>query len=97
MEASRAWREMRHLGYKKQRLDIVDVSRKCTALLELLGIRLLQLSNAYNGAYLAQAENGPLLEDHLFDNTYVPYIEAAIHAFLTDATNLRDFLFEFVW
>jgi len=96
MTASRAWGEMRHLAYQEQKADVVDISKRCTALLELLGIRILQMSNAYNGAYLAQAGNGSLPEGCLFDNTYVPHIEAAIHAFLADATNLRDLLFEFV-
>ncbi len=97
MAESRAWSEMRHLARTERRSDIVDISRRCAVLLELLGIRILQMSNAYNGAYLAQAGDGLLKAGHLFDNTYVAHIEAAIHAFLTDATNLRDLIFEFVW
>lgn len=95
--ASRSWGEMRHLAYKEHKPKIVDISRRCTVLLELLGLRLLQMSNAYNGTYLAQVGNRNLADGILFDNTYTPHIEAAIHAFLADATNLRDLLSEFVW
>lgn len=96
-QLSRAWGEMRHLAHKEKKLDIVDISRRCTALLELLGLRMLQMSNAYNGTYLAQASSCNLSDEDLFDNMYTRHIEAAIHAFLTDAASLRDLICEFVW
>lgn len=55
------------------------------------------MSNAYNCAYLASASDHELPDGNLFDNTYTPHIEAAIHAFLADAASLRDLICEFVW
>jgi hypothetical protein len=55
------------------------------------------MSRAYNSTFRSQLEanvGSPLL---MFDNTFVPHVEASIHAFLGDAANLRDLLSEFVW
>lgn len=94
---SREWGNVRHTASEENKPAVVDISRRCTALLELLGIRVWQMSNAYNGAYLASASDQDLPEGSLFDNTYTPHIEAAIHAFLADAASLRDLICEFVW
>lgn len=94
---SREWGNMRHTASNENKRGVVDISRRCTALLELLGIRVWQMSSAYNGAYLASASGRELPEGSLFDNTYTPHIEAAIHAFLADAASLRDLICEFVW
>ena len=94
---SRDWSNVRHTASEENKPSVVDIARRCTALLELLGIRVWQMSNAYNGAYLASACDRELPDGNLFDNTYTPHIEAAIHAFLADAASLRDLICEFVW
>jgi hypothetical protein len=93
----RAWCDVRHQGINDQRHDIVDASRRFTALIELLAIRLLQMSRAYNNAFRSQLSANAGSPLFMFDNTFVPHLEASIHAFLGDAANLRDFLSEFVW
>lgn len=93
----REWSYVRHAASTENKRNVVDITRRCSALLELLGIRVWQMSNAYNGAYLAASSTGELPVGNLFDNTYTPHIEAAIHAFLADAASLRDLMCEFTW
>lgn len=93
----REWSNVRHTASRENKSNVVDITRRCSALLELLGIRVWQMSNAYNGAYLAALSTGELPVGKLFENTYTPHIEAAIHAFLADAASLRDLMCEFTW
>lgn len=93
----REWSNVRHTAWRENKTNVVDITKRCTALLELLGIRVFQMSNAYNGAHLAATNDGELPDGALFNNTYTCHIEAAIHAFLADAASLRDLICEFTW
>lgn len=94
---SREWSKISHLALKEKKQDIVDVSRRFAALLELLAIRIWQMSQSYNASYIAQSNGEDLHLGHIFDNIYTPHIEASIHAFLADAASLRDLICEFTW
>lgn len=91
-----AWSEIRHAAYADNRPDIADVAARCKTYLDLLSIRVWQLSKAYNQMLRAwRVGDGKI--GHHFGNTFMPHIDAAMHGFLSDAGSFRDLIAEIAW
>ncbi len=96
MDERRAWSEIRYLAIKEGKFDVVEVAANCTTYLDLLDIRLMQLSVAYNASLRSQ--NLKTSEDNfLFSNGFMREIDAAIHGFVADTGSFRDHIAETVW
>lgn len=77
-----------------------EIAGKIGTYLRLTDLRLKQLSNAYHQtlfAKLRREEGDPLPSPGLFGNQWMSEIEAAIHAFFSDAAAFRDVIAEGVW
>lgn len=96
MEERRAWSNIRHSASRSGEAQVYDAASRCVTYLDLLDIRLMELSSAYNRVLRAG-----IAEDtkpgHLFSNSYMREIDAAIHAFVADAGSFRDLIAEIVW
>lgn len=98
MDAERAWARVRYAASKAGNADLENLASKAKTYLRLLPLRLRQLSEAYNFT-VARAITGHStvkIGNH-FDNEWGSYVDAAIHAFLSDAGAFRDVLSEIVW
>ncbi len=96
MDERQAWAEIRHLASRDGNGEVVKIASKCVTYLDLLNIRLRQLSNAYNGC-LRESWAGEQKYNRLFSNSYMGEIDAAIHAFVADTASFRDVISEIVW
>lgn len=98
MDAERAWGRVRYAASKSGNPDLEVLASKARTYLRLLPLRLRQLSEAYN-LTVARAITGRSKVEigHHFDNEWGSYVDAAIHAFLSDAGAFRDVLSEIVW
>lgn len=96
MDERNAWSNIRHSASRDGEHAIRLVASKCVTYLDLLNIRLLQLSAAYSRTLRAQMFDGG--KPHgFFSNGYMREIDAAVHAFLSDAGSFRDLVAEIVW
>jgi len=90
------WSEIRHAARGDRNPHISRVASFSQTYLDLLNLRLFQLSDAYNqtlaGSY--RPENNL---DHLQSTIIMQSIDAAVHAFLADAGSLRDLIALIVW
>ena len=94
----RAWSAIRHAAQRDGRSDVADAAARCSTYLDLLGIRLLELSTAYNDMLREwHAGRNEIDENLLHSSTFMRHIDAAIHAFLADAASLRDLTAAIVW
>lgn len=90
------WSDIRHAAIEDRAPEVVDFSSRAKTYLDLLPIRILQLSEAYNRALRANNAGGG--KDTLFyQNSFNRYIDAAIHGFVADAASFRDVIAEGVW
>lgn len=90
------WSDVRHAAIVDRAQDVVNFASSAKTYLDLVPIRILQLSEAYNRTL--RANNTSADDETLyFSNTFCPYIDAAIHAFVADAASLRDLIAEGVW
>ena len=96
MDERRAWSNIRHSASDNGQHDEYDSSTRCVTYLDLLSIRLLELSEAYNHA-LREGIADESKFGQLFSNSYMREIDAAIHAFVADAGSFRDLIAEIVW
>lgn len=90
------WSMIRHAARKDRRQDIVKIAAHCLTYLDLLSLRLWQLSTAYN-QMLVSAYDPDAPERLLVSTGYMRHIDAAVHAFLADAGSFRDLLAEMAW
>jgi hypothetical protein len=91
------WAGARHAAGNDGQTDIADLAGRASTYLDLLPIRILQLSNAYNQALRSYLVERPAPDSLLFENTFRRYIDAAIHAFVADAASFRDLIAESAW
>lgn len=92
----RHWSDVRHGARVDRRPDILRAASFSQTYLELLNLRIFQLSTAYNQTLAASHRRGESL-DHLYSTGFLQYIDAAVHAFLADAGSLRDLIASLVW
>lgn len=97
-EERNTWNEVRHAALDNRDVAVANVASRTNSYLNLLPIRIFQLSHAYNQTlrawHLSSSDRTP---GHLFSNTFMPHIDAAIHGFLADAASFRDLIAETVW
>ncbi len=98
MLAERSWSGVRYAASRDGNATLEILASKARTYLRLLPLRLRQLSEAYNSS-LARALTGrsTVKIGHHFGNEWGEHIDAAIHAFLSDAAAFRDVLSEIVW
>ncbi|MCP1469492.1 hypothetical protein J3E64_001167 [Sphingobium sp. OAS761] len=96
MDERNAWSNIRHSASRDGEHAIRLVASKCVTYLDLLNIRLLQLSAAYSRTLRAQMFDGKK-PPGFFSNGYMREVDAAVHAFLSDAGSFRDLVAEIVW
>jgi hypothetical protein len=96
-EARIWWDGARHVANDSHLLDVVDLAARTSTYLGLLPIRILDLSRAYNQTLRAYRLDSSGETNYFFDNSFRPYIDAAIHAFVADAASFRDLLAEAAW
>jgi hypothetical protein len=90
------WAGVRHAAINSGDLIARDLAERASTYLDLLPIRILQLSEAYNQtlrAFLADGGGDSIF----FQNSFGRYIDAAIHGFVADAASLRDIIAEALW
>lgn len=90
------WSGVRHAAIADGALVVRDLAERAGTYLDLLPIRILQLSEAYNQALRAHIANGNA-DSVFFENTFSDYIDAAIHGFVADAASFRDLIAESLW
>lgn len=91
------WSFIRSQAARSGQLRLASLAKRVQANIDLLGYRLLQLSDAYEATL-----NGALLQEgglraHQFSNKWTVQIDAALHGFLSDAGTFRDVLCEACW
>lgn len=91
------WAGARHAAQADDKAEIADLAGRASTYLDLLPIRILQLSTAYNQALRSYLAGQPAPDNVFFENTFRPYIDAAIHAFAADAASFRDVISESAW
>lgn len=91
------WDGARHVAANEHLSDVASLAARISSYLALLNIRVLQLSEAYNRTLCGWSRSDPKGENLFFDNSFRPYIDAAIHAFVADAASFRDLLAEATW
>lgn len=94
MEERDAWSNIRYAASKDGNSVVFDYAARAASYLDLLSIRILQLSNAYSQMLSGNSEPKP---NQFYSSWALSYIDAAIHAFLADAACLRDFIAEITW
>lgn len=98
MEGERAWSRVRHAAANAKNWRVKELSGKIRTYLRLLPMRLREISEAYNSC-LRQAVlmRNSVKIGHNFSNQWTVHIDAAVHAYLSDAGAFRDVLSEFTW
>jgi hypothetical protein len=91
-----AWGNIRTAAITDKNAPVEDLASRASTYLDLLAIRIMDLSNAYNQALAAYQGTGGKI-GHMFGNGFQTYIDAAIHAFVADAASYRDLIAETVW
>jgi hypothetical protein len=92
----RAWSDIRHAARADARPEVVNAAAHCLTYLDLLSLRLWQLSTAYNQMLVSAYRPGD--DERLLVSTgYMRHIDAAVHAFVADAGSFRDLLAEMSW
>lgn len=91
------WANIRADTARRGQREICDLAGRITTYLELLSIRIRQLSDAYNATLNAHLINQSSIKPGLFSTIYMVEIEAALHAFFADAASFRDLLAESCW
>jgi hypothetical protein len=91
------WAGARHAAQNVGKTDVADLAGRASTYLDLLPIRILELSNAYNRALRSYLCDRPARDNLFFENTFRPYIDAAIHGFVADAASFRDLIAEAAW
>ena len=97
LEERNEWNNVRFAQSNDGNLEIADIAARTSTYLQLLGIRLLQLSQAYNNMLTCWSQNQGRETGHLIDNTYMTYVDAAVHGFAADAASFRDLIAESIW
>jgi hypothetical protein len=97
LEERNQWNNVRHAKNDAHELEIADLAARTSTYLQLLSIRLLQLSEAYNKMLNCWAGDQNRETGHLIGNAYMTYIDAAIHGFVADAASFRDLIAESIW
>lgn len=92
-----AWSNIRFAESENGNAATADIAGRTATYLQLLSIRMLQLSRAYNDMLRCWAQNRNRKAGHLFDNLYMTYVDAAVHAFVADAASFRDLITESIW
>lgn len=92
----RAWEKIRNAARKDKRPEIARIAAHSLTYLDLLSLRVCQLSTAYN-QMLISAYRPDDDERLLISTGYMRHIDAAVHAFLSDAGSFRDLLAEMAW
>jgi hypothetical protein len=93
----RTWSQIRYAAQRDGNSEIEKAASRCSTYLDLLNIRLLHLSKAYNKSLNEWHAGGGSPGENLISNSFMPHIDAAIHAFVNDAGSLRDLVAEIVW
>ena len=96
MEERNQWRSIRHAAHTAGDHALADMAARSASYLSMMAIRLIELSNRYN-LMLANWMRGDRKPGRLFVDLNLPYIDAAIHAFVADAGSYRDLLAEITW
>jgi hypothetical protein len=94
------WSQIRYAAGKDGRKDVFDIAARVSTYLDLLPIRIFELSRAYHRSlrsHWANHESDPRKKGSFFQNSFQRYIDAAIHAFAADAASFRDLIAESVW
>ncbi|WP_226636036.1 hypothetical protein [Brevundimonas poindexterae] len=98
LHAERSWSNVKHAANGSSDYVLTLLAGKIRTYLKLLPIRLRQLSEAYNQSlHSAVSRPSPTEIGNHFDNGWTTYIDAAVHAFLSDASAFRDVLAETIW
>lgn len=95
-EERNLWSGIRHVAIRDKLSIERDLAERATTYLDLLPIRILQLSEAYNQSLRAYLAGGKA-EFVFFQNSFGRYIDAAIHGFVADAASFRDLIAESLW
>jgi len=99
-DVEQAWGNIRNVEGQKDPI-LVDLSLRFQTYLRLLLLRIRCLSEAYHLALRARLLGAEVFGREattgLFAGAYLTDIEAAIHAFLADASGLRDLIAEALW
>ncbi len=94
------WAQVRHAAGKDGRPVIFDIAARVSTYLDLLPIRIFELSRSYQRSLRSHCADrvAPKKRDNtFFQNSFQRYIDAAIHAFVADAASFRDLIAESVW
>ncbi len=92
-----AWADVRHAAIQDRNPEIADGAARAKTYVDLLAVRIFQLSGEYNGCLRAWHLGAGDPNGTFFENGFVRNIDAAIHAFAADAASLRDLIAELVW
>ena len=96
LKESRKWSEIRHKAADDGDAFMYDIASRCTTYLNLMGIRLKEISASYERT-LRAILIGDWKEGNLFANAFLRDIDASVHAFVSDAGGYRDLLAEISW
>jgi len=91
------WNNIRSAKTKAGDFDTADLAARTSTYLQLLSVRLLHLSEAYNKMLNCWAQNQNRQTGDLIDNPYMTYVDAAVHGFVADAASFRDLIAESIW
>lgn len=97
LEERNEWNNVRFAKGDTGEFDLADIAGRTSMYLQLLAIRLFQLSQSYNNMLSCWAQNSKRKIGHLIDNAYMNYIDAAVHGFVADAASFRDLIAESIW
>lgn len=100
MHVRHEWSHVRSAKLRDGNADVGHLASKIVTYLRLANLRLMQLSVAYHDTLRSQLRRSlsdPPTEPTRFSNMWGDAVDAAIHAFLSDAGALRDTLAEATW
>lgn len=97
MNSKNEWSFVRHQAAKQGDQAIQDVAGRIGSYLELINLRIRDLSNAYNSTLLGRIMPDNDAEPGLFGHMFMVEIDASLHAFVSDAASFRDLLAEACW
>jgi hypothetical protein len=94
-----AWTQVRTLAQQEEREFDADLANRASTYLELVAIRIFDLSNCYSRVLIALDYDGDARQKvgFLYRDGFVTALEAAIHAFAADAASFRDLIVEAAW
>ena len=91
------WSFVRHFAHVNRMQKVTDISERVSTYLEILNIRLRQISESYSKTLRSRLSGAQPPKLGLASTLYMQEIEAALHAFFPDAAAFRDLLAVGCW